>query len=739
MTDQHQNAPVNPGADVITPASPRSPRLDDSTNEKHFSMAPTLTSKDVDAQSKKSDDANPQLSPRSANVQFEQQPEIHAMPKSPLSAPNDFRNTGTWTDAAYPKKPDYDVEEHEVDPADGIDWEPGFANQFPWIGFAGFITMVFATAMAVAILCNSNKKRVLDWPFTKYTVQPNVVLNIANQVQNLGLITMIMQGLAIAWWRKALKGSSLKTLHRNHAYSISFYAIMTSGKHFNTIALAALMTKFAVIDSTLFQKATKTAIVQQKAYANRTVTAWMETQWPANKGGIPGDAGSIKTIDVDWAAVVNAYTGKIANGKVHDNLEGKASFFGCPERQECTGVMKGIGFAYTCDTQKEDVDYGLQRQSQRGANTSTTYPLWFLDFHQFYANDTTNYASIRMDMQYVDSSPGNIDGSCPGSRTSRTCWIRPAIVQYPVIVMTPSKEELAGKNIVVHIKFFNQPANASALGSPLGGEQIDGLKVLEYADLNEKEGDVSTIGALALIFNNLYGSSANLTFGDEWNIQSRGSQAQTYYYADNDQDDHTRCDYDIKKQNRDDPAFEILRKLNTFSFVTGLYLNNAPLVDGDVARNKLGLPHQEFRASITGIVEQYVTSFGYMAGALVATLITFVLVLPVYWGFWELGRKVTLGPLEISHAFNAPIIAPDKTKNHHGDFDEVLEDVGKRRVQYGQLVGAPPGQMGLAEPHKVATPDARTGGHIMDGRNRRIAMGAAVGGVIAATVGANTH
>jgi hypothetical protein len=117
----------------------------------------------------------------------------------------------------------------EHDPhIDGIDWMPGVKHQFPWIGFAGLIVVFVATVMAVTILVSSNLHRVNDWPFTRFPAQPNVLLNIAHQVQNLGLITLIGQGLAIAWWRKALRGSSLKTLHKNHAYSYSFYAIVTS-------------------------------------------------------------------------------------------------------------------------------------------------------------------------------------------------------------------------------------------------------------------------------------------------------------------------------------------------------------------------------------------------------------------------------------------------------------------------------------------------------------------------------
>ncbi|KAF1969691.1 hypothetical protein BU23DRAFT_235919 [Bimuria novae-zelandiae CBS 107.79] len=629
----------------------------------------------------------------------------------------------------------FDDEEAKDDDDHGIDWQPGWRNQFPWIGFAGLTTIVLATAMAVAILGISNHKRVKDWPSSSYPVQPNVLLNVANQIQNLGLLTMVAQGLAIAWWRKALKGSSLNALHRNHAYSYSFYAIITSGRHFNTIALAALMTKFAVVDSTLFQKATKTTITQQNAYMNSPVTAWMATDWPVNQGGIPSKNNTTKTVDAAWANVIDALTGKIANGKMHDLLEGHASFFGCPYRQECTGTIKGIGFAYDCSTTTEDVDYGLQHQSQQGGAASS-YPLWDVAFNTTWATPSKPYASVQLDMLYADTHRGEQKGSCPGFLTRRSCEIRPAIVEYPVVVMTPSEEELREGNIVTHIKFYNQKESKAPFGAALDGQQVDELKVLEYRDLNETLGQVSTVGALEYVLTNLYASSARLVFETEWDIKMEGSQAQTIFYADKDTDEGDRCYYDIDKNGREDPAIGLLRNINTLSFVAGLYLNGAPAIDVK-QRAAAGLPSQTVLTSVTGIVEEYVTNFSYMAGALVATLVTVICVLPVYWKFWELGRKVTLGPLEITQAFGAPIVAPDKYKNTHGDFDQVLQEIGKRRVQYGQLKGAPPGQMGIAEPHQVQYPDTVVRAGSSNGRLAGAGMGLVLGGIVAGLVGGN--
>jgi hypothetical protein len=249
MADEIRQAPGGLGAlDQRNSAGPlRSPMSGTDTlyseenNEKHFSTAPTLSVTDGEAESKSSNNKSPLLPQRHSHMQYEQHPDIHPSPYSPQFAPNDYRNTGTWTDGAYPRKHNYDVESSEVDQDDGIDWKTGYKHQFPWVGFAGFVTIIVATAMAVAILGLSNNELTSEWPLKSFPVQPNVLLNIANQVQNLGLLTLIGQGLAIAWWRKALRGTSLRTLHRNHAYSYSVYAILTSGKHFNIIALAALM------------------------------------------------------------------------------------------------------------------------------------------------------------------------------------------------------------------------------------------------------------------------------------------------------------------------------------------------------------------------------------------------------------------------------------------------------------------------------------------------------------------
>ena len=75
---------------------------------------------------------------------------------------------------------------------------------------------------------------------------------------------------------------------------------------------------------------------------------------------------------------------------------------------------------------------------------------------------------------------------------------------------------------------------------------------------------------------------------------------QTTFYTDNDKEDFSRCWYDIDKPNAEDPAVGILRKINTLSFATGLYLNGAPLTDVS-KRAEAGMASQTVETSVIGI------------------------------------------------------------------------------------------------------------------------------------------
>jgi hypothetical protein len=152
-------------------------------------------------------------------------------------------------------------------------WSPGVRARFPWMGFGALLTVLLCAGGSIAVLVTSNGKSQNDWP---EEIAPNVLLNVMTSIANIcfaiaiGMsllqkdnvpqrwLIVIGNGIAIAWWRKALAGSSIQDLHRSWSYSTSLSQIIFSLKGFNVIALAALTAKLTIIDSTLMQRATTT-------------------------------------------------------------------------------------------------------------------------------------------------------------------------------------------------------------------------------------------------------------------------------------------------------------------------------------------------------------------------------------------------------------------------------------------------------------------------------------------------
>ncbi|KAF2842192.1 hypothetical protein M501DRAFT_1013551 [Patellaria atrata CBS 101060] len=647
-----------------------------------------------------------------------------------------------------------DVESATSEPA----WTPGVWNQFPWIGAAGLLLVLVGMSCAVVILCVSNGKQVKKWPIEGRTVAPNVLVNLVNQISNLGLVTAIGQGIAIAWWRKAMRGGTIETLHRNHNYSMSFMSVLLSGKNFNLVALAVLMTKFAIIDSTLFQRSTQATVnFNGNVSPNHEMVAWVDSNWSANYGGFTGFDNETKAVNGIYAEIIDAYSTHIGLGKVHDD---RKSFEGCPAGLACKGNLDTMGFSFDCSTEIEDVDYGRAYYEQYwplSDNSTADYPvnmLWNVEFAPVYSTESSNEnetaGAIRLVMEYVSSdyeeNPAPVEDSenpppsfCPGILTRRVCTITPAVVSYPLTVLTASEK---APFQATHLQFNEKKGYGFA--EDLTANQIDGIKVIKRDDLYEDPSfEMSTVAAIAFSLNNLYGSTASITQNrsqNGWDLAVDG-YSQSMFFADDWKKVIKTCDYNLDYTSETpspddipDPLIDMLRNVNSFAFVAAMYISGSPAATPEARTAANGrYPSKSFPVTVSGYVEMYETDFRFMAGAIAATVLTILLVLPVFWGFWQLGRKVSLAPFEIANAFGAPIFHGANTKN--GAFEDLLGEVGDRRVQYGQLLhGEKPGVLGIAEPHRVARPAKRGSGKMgADELSGRVGVGAALGAAVAGT------
>jgi hypothetical protein len=78
----------------------------------------------------------------------------------------------------------------------------------------------------------------------------------------------------------------------------------------------------------------------------------------------------------------------------------------------------------------------------------------------------------------------------------------------------------------------------------------------------------------------------------------------------------------------------------------------------------------------------YDVSYVFMALGMVASFGGVVAILPLYYGYWELGRTVSLNPLEIARAYGAPLL--DGIDGNMGARDIEIEK-GHLTVRYGAV------------------------------------------------------
>jgi hypothetical protein len=118
-----------------------------------------------------------------------------------------------------------------------------------------------------------------------------------------------------------------------------------------------------------------------------------------------------------------------------------------------------------------------------------------------------------------------------------------------------------------------------------------------------------------------------------------------------------------------DPSSDIMNGIREIAFRTALSASNSSTVQTASAT-------EAFLRAI------HASHFGYLGGALVAMILSPILVVPLFIGWWRVDRTVTLSPIEIAKAFRAPLLDGHGCNSNVGS---LLKELGTREVKYGVL------------------------------------------------------
>ncbi|KAI9808889.1 MAG: hypothetical protein M1827_007164 [Pycnora praestabilis] len=517
-------------------------------------------------------------------------------------------------------------------------WTPGFFNRLPWNGVLALTAVICCAIASAVILVVSDGQPLSNW-----TVQPTVWLALVSAVGNSMIVFALQEGVRIAWWRKALKGGTINDLHRQWDFGHSLFASVFAGTHFNVVALASIAATLIVVDGPLFQRAS--TVVNQNVTTSVSLSAQVAQTFPTEyyTGIVTGRVTQVSVMAPDFAQVIQDFSLRTPM---------KPDISGC--QGTCFTTIRAMGLSANCSVNVTSIDYGAELNEQPLPNGS--FPEDFFDAHTTFAVDVSNEflggydaadntsATILMTITYSNTT-GNGD-SCPGDLLINTCDLAPAIVEYPIMI----------HNGTVTLQSTENPKYAVA-------------SLETVADTGH--GEVH-LGGIQLAAYNQYASTASVAFGGGvgWIVEMMGSLPSQYVELDASNWQDTGCNYTFQ-----DPTNDLLASMNEIMFRTAISAANYP--------NQTSPKNQTLPATQILSETVFQSHFRFLGGAMAVMFVVVCIISITFYGWWELGRNVTLDPIVTAKAFNAPLLY-GSTSN--ASVKQLLRDVGNREVKYGEVM-----------------------------------------------------
>lgn len=104
-----------------------------------------------------------------------------------------------------------------------------------------------------------------------------------------------------------------------------------------------------------------------------------------------------------------------------------------------------------------------------------------------------------------------------------------------------------------------------------------------------------------------------------------------------------------------DPMQDMIDKMQSLAFYVTVDMANSNSTTFAEKRKSQDW-NQTVTVTATDIRTTYSTSTAFVTVGIILSILGVIGILPLYMGFWELGRSVSLNPLEIARAFGAPLM-----------------------------------------------------------------------------------
>ncbi|KAG0650828.1 hypothetical protein D0Z07_2842 [Hyphodiscus hymeniophilus] len=511
-------------------------------------------------------------------------------------------------------------------------WLPGFWLQFPWRVILPLVVCLACLSGAIAILVRSDGQPV------------------------------------------DLRGGTVTDLHKHWSSGDGFWSALAAGRHFNFISLGSIAATLIVIDQPLIQRASTIVSTPRTYLAN--ITANIAPEIPYGYTGYqPARSSAQQVMTQPMIAAFNDYNTQapITTG-----------FDGC--KDSCEGFIEAGGLAVQCSTISGPVQY-LQGSSE-GPDSTLIDPVLFAYDSPFNVNFTlvpvsagvnenvTNNTQIMMVVAYTNQSTT----ACTGNRVQRTCSLRPATLKYHVTI-TNGSLDLGDITTDATVQSFQPASNTSDTDG--GGDYtlwtLGGIYTAAISLFNSNASYAfnAAVASQVILQDTLSNQFLSITPGPGQPLVNGSDDANVLF---NGLSFPTAC-----SSNWTDPTNHIISALNEISFRVSIAAGNYPYRD-----TKESPPPQVITMLATGNINVFHSEHKYMIAMIVLTVAMMGFVVPTFIGWWELGRHVTLDPIEIAKAFDAPIL---RGPGSNAPLWQLVQDYGSLGIRYGEAEGFDGGQM----------------------------------------------
>jgi len=485
----------------------------------------------------------------------------------------------------------------------------------------------------------------------------------------------LREGVVLAWWTRALKPQTkLIDLHRYWEHGNSIHKSFASGIHCDFVARATIFVALTMVNEPLLQQASK--VVEKEVHQPLIMKINIAPEIPFQYTGILQGQDTVPSFFTEeFAPIVADYYNLAHVPAINTGCQGN-----------CTAWVPGAGFTIDCSRNETTFNASVLSNQQQSEHLNRTVNVPAVNvFESTIAWDKWTPKNLSINVQYAP------DSGCEGSLVVRNCTLALATVKYKVLV----------NGIGGFISLFPDSSMSDDEMMNNYGEHWPLVEVVT--------GSRSTLGGFYLALSSRFSSWINLGFDTTlpWPLYHEystfGSLANQFVSGHISFLDIAHCPLGFR-----DPMDYLISNARELMFRTAIASANASQIQYVEARESRLMP-------------VYESNFRYLVLSSVLTTVAILFIIPTIWGYWRLGRAVSMNPIEIAKAFNAPLL---RNEDPNQEVGQLIKEVGHRDVRYGAVspgdimgeqeagrgdgprfrVQVPPRNLEMAEPGKVETP-----------------------------------